>query len=157
MARKKAQERQEKINDQNKNITAHREVNKFEIPINIIVNITEETDVQTNHRFFWGNEIRQQATKKAEQRNKSVIRGSNNKNQKHLDKQTGEKQDTKHKDNTKETGKHKEHVTETPELNKYDQQKEFNGNNKRRKTDEEQKRRPQDQWIQQRQYGSGRK
>ena len=68
--KKKAQERQDIQNQQNKNIAAHQEVSNFEIPINIPTNTAEESDMQTNHRFFCGPENRRQAFNKAEQKHK---------------------------------------------------------------------------------------
>ncbi len=43
---------------------------RFEIPTNSPTNVSEESDIQTNHRFFHGPEIRRQAYNKAEQKRK---------------------------------------------------------------------------------------
>ena len=66
--KKSARERQDIQNQQEINIAAHKEVGKFEIPTNSPTNVAEESDIQTNHRFFHGPEIRRQAYNKAEQK-----------------------------------------------------------------------------------------
>jgi hypothetical protein len=68
--KKSAQERQDIQKQQEINIAAHKEVGKFEIPTNSPTNVAEESDIQTNHRFFYGPEIRRQAYNKAEQKRK---------------------------------------------------------------------------------------
>ena len=72
MARAKLEERQAEINEQNNNISAHQEQVKFEIPSINISHCEEESEEQTNHRFFGGKETRNQAMKGAENRAKKA-------------------------------------------------------------------------------------
>eukprot|EP00972_Heterocapsa_arctica_P104176 15353076-Heterocapsa_arctica.AAC.1 len=48
-----------------KRICAHLEKTNFDIPTRILPNIIDLTDAQTNHRFFYGPQVRIRAMAKA--------------------------------------------------------------------------------------------
>ena len=135
--KKSAQERQDIQNQQKRNIAAHKEVSNFEIPINSPTNAAEESDMQTNHRFFYGPEIRRQAFNKAEQKHKED-KG------KHINTHQKQKYDciagnfATQDGNTIKEDDYKKKDIEVHKTKKQERQKDSTGNNKKRKTEEEQ-------------------
>ncbi len=77
-----AQERQDIQSRQERNIAAHKEEGNVEIPTNSPTSVAEESDMQANHRFLHGPEIRRQAYNKAEQKRKEDKENKASKRQK---------------------------------------------------------------------------